>query len=164
VIAMKTTRGLGRLETDAGLVKDLPAGTSPYHALARWLTTETDLSAAVISLSALGQFVDTCSGAGRRLHAAQREVLQRAAAHADRTACRLCNACLPACPKKLPIADVLRYERYALDCGQWQDARAEYAAIGRPAGGCDGCGKCVPACPQRLPIPAKLAATHALLA
>jgi predicted aldo/keto reductase-like oxidoreductase len=163
-IAMKTTRGIGRMQADSALLKALPVATSPYHALARWLSTETDLSTAVISLRALDQFVDTCSGAGRSLRARDRELLEGVRRFADAQACRLCNACLPACPERLPIADVLRYERYALDCGDVDDARAQYAELGRPGARCNACGECVSHCPQGLAIPLKLAAAHRLLA
>jgi hypothetical protein len=163
-IAMKTTRGLGRMEQDAALMKSLPEGTSPYHALARWLTTDTMLDAAVIRLKSLDEFADTYSGAGKPLRAVDHAVLSRTAEYAERHACRLCHECMAACPAGLPIADLMRFERYALDHGDIAKARRRYAEAGRPASRCDQCGECVTRCPQRLPIPEKLHQLHGLLA
>jgi uncharacterized protein len=163
-IAMKTTRALGRMQSEAAFMKTLPAGVSPYQALARWLTTETSLDAAVLRLKNLEEFVDTYGGAGKALRAADRAALTRVAAYADRHACRLCNKCMGHCPEGVPIADVLRCERYALDHGNVAKARRTYAALGRPAARCRACGECVPHCPLALTIPEKLARVHGLLA
>jgi predicted aldo/keto reductase-like oxidoreductase len=163
-IAMKTARGLGRMTGDKDFMSSLPTGTVPHHALARWLTTETDLTAAVIRVRNLEEFVQTFSGAGKRPRDGDARALAMITAEADRTACRLCTACQPHCPRGIPIADVLRFERYALDDHDLARARGLYRDLGRPADVCDGCGACVPHCPQGLDIPAKLAATHSLLA
>jgi len=163
-IAMKTTRGMGRMEQEAALMKSLPEGTSPYHALARWLTTDTMLDAAVIRLKSLDEFADTYSGAGQPLRAVDHEVLGRTAEYAERHACRLCHECMAACPAGLPIADLMRFERYALDHRDIAKARRRYAEAGRPASRCDQCGECLARCPQRLPIPEKLHQLHGLLA
>jgi predicted aldo/keto reductase-like oxidoreductase len=163
-IAMKTARGIGRMEQEAAFMKTLPPGTSPYHALARWLTTETVLDAAVIRLKSLDEFVETYSGAGRRPSAADREVLRRTAAYANQHACRLCHGCMATCPAGLPIADLMRFERYALDHRDLAKARRLYADTGRPVTRCEDCRQCVAHCPQGLPIPEKLRQLHGLLA
>jgi len=70
--AMKTAAGTARMQADSEFMGKFPPGTTPHHALARWLTTGTDLSAAVIRINSLEQFVDTCSGAGKPLRAASK--------------------------------------------------------------------------------------------
>jgi predicted aldo/keto reductase-like oxidoreductase len=162
-IAMKTTRGAGRLSRDAELMKDFPEGTTPHQALARWLTTRTQLDAAVIQINGLREFVDTYSGAGKALRAADAEAIRQMTAYADREACRLCNQCASHCAQGVPIADILRYERYALDYGEGRRARRLYAQLDRRADSCVVCGECLPHCPQGLKIPQKLAATHRIL-
>ncbi|MCE5309022.1 MAG: hypothetical protein LLG20_15390, partial [Acidobacteriales bacterium] len=54
-VAMKTTRGAWRMQQDRAFMRKFPAGTSTYHALARWLTTATDLTAAVIQINGLDE-------------------------------------------------------------------------------------------------------------
>jgi predicted aldo/keto reductase-like oxidoreductase len=162
-IAMKTTRGAGRMKNDREFMKRFPAGTSPHQALTRWLTTATELDAAVIQINGLEQFVDAFSGAGKPLRAADRRALEQMTAYANREVCRLCNECASHCGQGIPIADILRYERCARDYGEGLRARVLYAMLDRQGDTCIACGNCLPHCPQELPIPAKLAATHRLL-
>ncbi len=162
-IAMKTTRGAGRLTRDPELMKEFPAGTTPHHALARWLTTRTQLDAAVIQINSLREFVDTYSGAGKTVRADDAEAIRQMTAHANREVCRLCNQCVSHCAHGVPIADILRYERYAQDYDEGYRARLLYARLDRRADSCIVCGECLPHCPQGLKIPEKLAATHRIL-
>ncbi|MBN2200144.1 MAG: hypothetical protein JW747_09890 [Candidatus Aminicenantes bacterium] len=162
-IAMKTARGLGRMKQDGDFMAALPEGAAPHNALVRWLTTATELDAVVIRVRSLDEFVETFSGAGKPLRSADATAVALMTARADRTACRLCTACQPHCPQRVPIAEILRFERYALDDGDWQKARALYAGLERRADACRACGTCVAHCPLGLPIPEKLAAAHAVL-
>jgi len=162
-IAMKTTRGAGRMQQDREFMKDFPPGTTPYHALARWLTTRTQLDAAVIEINNLSQFVDTYSGAGKAMRAADERAIEQMLAYANREVCRLCNQCMAHCKEGVPIADILRYERYARDYGEGYRARQLYAQLDKQADACLACGTCLPHCPQGLAIPDKLAGAHQIL-
>jgi hypothetical protein len=162
-IAMKTTAGAARMQADREFMGKFPAGATPYNALTRWLTTATDLSAAVIQIDDLNEFVDTYSGAGKPMRAADIRALAAMTAYANREVCRLCNACMSHCEQGLAIAEILRYERYAIDYGDRQRARRLYAQLDKQADACRACGDCLPHCPQGLNIPAKLAAAHRLL-
>ena len=162
-IAMKTAAGTARMQADSEFMSKFPPGTTPHHALARWLTTGTDLSTAVIRIHSLDEFVDTYSGAGKPLRAADARAIETMTAYADREVCRLCNGCMSHCPEGVPIADILRYERYAIDYREREGARRLYARLEKRGDACHGCGDCLPHCPQGLDIPLKLAAVHRLL-
>jgi predicted aldo/keto reductase-like oxidoreductase len=161
--AMKTTAGAARMQADPEFMKQFPAGTTPHHALARWLTTATDLSAAIVQIDNLEQFVDTYSGAGKPLRAADGRAIEMMTAYADREVCRLCNKCMSHCAEGVAIADILRYERYATDYGDRERARRLYAQLDKRGDACQVCGSCLPHCPQGLNIPVKLADAHRLL-
>ncbi len=161
--AMKTARGIGRMREDRAFMDSLPEGTAPHNALTRWLTTATKLDAAVIRVRNLDEFAETYSGAGRSLRAGDAKAIAMMAARADRTACRLCTECQPHCPRQVPIAEVLRFERYAVDDGDFGKARTLYAGLDRRADACAACGSCLAHCPQGLAIPNRLAAAHSLL-
>jgi hypothetical protein len=162
-IAMKTARGIGRMKQDQAFMDRLPAGVSPHNALVRWLTTRTKLDAAVIRVRNLEEFVETYSGAGRELRVQDVRAIEMMISQADRTACRLCTECQPHCPQQVPIAEILRFERYAMDDNDWNKARKLYAELPRKGDACVNCGTCMPHCPQGLRIPDKLAEAHTLL-
>lgn len=162
-IAMKTARGLGRMRQDREFMAGLPEGTAPHNALVRWLTTAAEVDAAVIRVRNLDEFVETFSGAGKSLRAVDARALGMMTVKADETACRLCTRCQPHCPQNIPIAEILRFERYALDDGDWGKARELYSDLDRRADACAACGTCLEHCPQGMPLPEKLAAVHSLL-
>ena len=162
-IAMKTARGIGRMMDDSEFVSQLPAETNPFNALVRWLTTETKLDAVVIRTRTLEEFSQTCAGAGKKLRPGDRKALELMIAAADRNACRLCTLCQPHCPAHVPIAEILRFERYAVDDQDWRKARILYHELPLRGDACTNCGACLEYCPQHLDIPRKLEAAHRLL-
>jgi predicted aldo/keto reductase-like oxidoreductase len=162
-IAMKTMRGAGRMQKDREFMRTFPPETTPHHAMARWITTVAEVDVAVIQINNLAQFVDTLTGAGKSLRAVDQWALEQMAAYADREVCRLCNECAAYCARGVPVADILRYERYASDYGEGLRARMLYAWLDKQADSCIACGTCLPHCPQGLPVPEKLAAAHKIL-
>jgi predicted aldo/keto reductase-like oxidoreductase len=162
-IAMKTARGIGRMKQDQEFMNKLPAGISPHNALARWLTTATMLNAAVIRVRDLDEFVETYSGAGKRLTARDKKAIEMMTAQANRTACRLCSKCQPHCPQQVPITEIFRFERYAMDDNDWNKARTLYAELPRKGDLCANCGTCIQYCPLDFNIPEKIARVHAIL-
>lgn len=162
-IAMKTSRGIGRMKEDPAFMAKLPEGVSPHNTLVRWLTTGTLLDTAVIRVRDLNEFVETYSGAGKPVRPADSRAIALMTERADRTACRLCAKCQPHCPEQVPITEILRFERYALDDHDRYKANRLYAALDRQADRCVGCGTCVAHCPLNLRIPEKLAEIHRLL-
>jgi predicted aldo/keto reductase-like oxidoreductase len=162
-IAMKTARGIGRMKQDQAFMDKLPAGTSPHNALVRWLTTSTKLDAAVIRVRNLDEFVETFSGAGKELRTQDAQAIAMMTDQADKTACRLCTVCQPHCPQNVPIAEILRFERYAVDDHDWNKAKKLYAELPLKGDACAKCGTCIQYCPQGLRIPDKIAEAHALL-
>jgi hypothetical protein len=162
-IAMKTARGIGRMKQDEAFMKKLPKGVSPHNALTRWLTTKTKLTAAVIRIRNLDEFTDTFSGAGKTLQAHHSRALEIMTAQADKTACRMCSKCQPHCPQQVPVTEILRFERYALDDHDRHKAKQLYADMPVKADQCQQCGNCVQHCPLNLNIPQKLFEAHSLL-
>jgi predicted aldo/keto reductase-like oxidoreductase len=162
-IAMKTARGIGRMKDDQSFMNKIPGGTSPHNALVRWLTTKTKLDAAVVRVRNIDEFTDTYSGAGKELRAEDMKSIGIMTAIADKSVCRMCGQCQGHCPLHIPITDILRFERYALDDHDVCKARQFYSGLPVRGDICDNCGICVEHCPLHLPIPEKLAKDHILL-
>ncbi len=163
-IAMKTARGIGRMREDKSFMDSLPEGVAPHNALARWLTTETKLDAVVMRVRNLDEFVESYSGAGKKLSMQDALAIEMLTTEANRTACRLCGKCQSQCPQGIPITDILRFERYGMDDHDWEKASSLYAGLPTKGDACISCRNCVLACPINLQIPEKLAKAHMLLA
>ena len=136
---MKTARGIGRMKEDEYFMARLPNNTSPYNALVRWLTTKTKLDAAVIRVRNLDEFVETYSGAGKELREQDLRALEIMTAEANKTACRLCGKCQSQCPQQIPITDILRFERYAMDDHNLNKASKLYADLPTRGDKCINC-------------------------
>jgi len=162
-IAMKTARGIGRMKEDESFMDKLPNGTSPYNAMVRWLTTKTKLDAAVIRVRNLDEFVETYSGAGKDLRAQDLRAIEIMTAEANKTTCRLCGKCQSRCPQQIPVTDILRFERYAMDDHDLKKASRLYADLPTKGDKCIKCRSCVQYCPMNLQIPEKLSRVHILL-
>jgi predicted aldo/keto reductase-like oxidoreductase len=137
-----------------------------YQALLTWVLQNPNVSAAAVGLTKLNDVVEDCRAVGKRLTAAQEQLLELYAAAATRDYCRMCETCMPSCPKGIPIADILRFRMYYKNYGHHDDARELYGNLApqRQATACDGCGQCEQACPNRLAIREKIQEAHGLLA
>jgi predicted aldo/keto reductase-like oxidoreductase len=93
------------------------------------------------------------AGAGKNLRIGDAKAIQMMIAETDKTTCRLCTLCQPHCPQQVPIADILRYESYALDDFDWNKARRFYSKLSTKASACISFQTCVQHCPQNLQIP-----------
>jgi predicted aldo/keto reductase-like oxidoreductase len=167
-IAMKTMRGVGRASKDknfqAMLADPNVAGSSPGAAMVKWLMSNPDLTAAVIATKNFAQLQENFGAATRNTVAsADRGALGLLAAYNKGTTCLLCAECVTRCPEEIAIADILRYERYAVDYNELSHARAEYKTLTKDGSACIACGDCMPACKADINIISKLKEVHDLL-
>src|SRR5208283_5545783 len=168
VIAMKTMGGVGRAAEDkkfqALLAEPRFKGSTPAAAMVKWLMSNPNLTAAVIATSNFDQLQENF-GAARRsaMSSSDRQTLGLLAAYNKGLTCLLCADCVSHCPEHIAIADILRYERYALDYHDLSRARAEYKTLTKDGTACIACGDCLPACHADINIVAKLKEVHHLL-
>ena len=167
-IAMKTMGGVGRAASDDKFKKLLAdpkyQGSTPGAAMVKWLKSNDNLTAAVIANKNFEQFREN-SGAAMTLALGPQDnaVLGLLSGYNKGLTCLLCAECVSSCPENLAIADIFRYERYALDYLDLERAKSEYAALTRNGTSCVGCGDCLPTCIQEIDIAAKLKDVHRLL-
>ena len=167
-IAMKTMGGMGRSVYDqrfqAMLAESRFAGSRPGAAVVKWLMSNPNLTAAVIATKSLGQFQENFGAACQGpLTAGDHEALGLLAAFNKGQTCLLCADCVSHCPEHISIAEILRYERYALDYHDLSRARSEYKALTKNGSACIACGDCLPVCKADINIVAKLKDVHDLL-
>ena len=168
VIAMKTMGGVGRAATDkkvqALLAEPKYAGSSPATAMVKWLMSNPSLTAAVIATKNFDQLQENFKAAQEStMGYNDRENLKLLANFNKGMTCLLCTDCVTHCPEHIAIADILRYERYALDYQELSRAKAEYKTLTKDGTSCIACGDCMPACRADINIIAKLKDVHNLL-
>jgi predicted aldo/keto reductase-like oxidoreductase len=163
VIAMKTLRG-ARLNSMEPYQKD---GATFAQAAFRWVLSNRNVDGLIVTMRSTDQ-VDEFVAASGGMKVTGRDVrlLRQYAALNDATYCRpACEACGPACPEGVPIADVLRHKMYYEDYGAQRMARERYATLVRNAAACLSCShqRCAQACSYDLPIPELTRQAHRLL-
>ena len=167
-IAMKTMGGVGRASTDKKfqtlLAEPRFSGSTPGAAMVKWLMSNPNLTAAVITTSNFDQLQENFAAARQStMSSGDRHALGLLAAYNKGLTCLLCADCVSYCPEHIAIADILRYERYALDYHELSRARAEYRTLTKDGSACIACGDCMPACKADINIVAKLKEVHNLL-
>ncbi|MCL4402735.1 MAG: hypothetical protein M1436_08755, partial [Acidobacteria bacterium] len=80
--------------------------------------------------------------------------------------CRMCGSCEGACPKGLPVSDMLRYLAYAEGYGQFQLGRENFSQL--PAEirdvRCGDCTTCAVRCPNGVRVQQRLGRAQEWLA
>jgi len=167
-IAMKTMGGVGRAADDqkfkALLAEPKFAGSAPATAMVKWLMSNPNLTAAVILTSNFDQLSENVAAArSASLGRNDRHALNLLAGYNKGLTCLLCADCVARCPEHIAIADIFRYERYALDYHELNRAKAEYQALTKNGAACIACGDCLPDCRADINILSKLKQVHELL-
>ena len=167
-IAMKTMGGVGRAAKDNRIQTMLAEprfkGSTPGTAMVKWLMSNPNLTAAVIATKNFDQLQENVAAARAvTLGANDRHALGLLAAYNKGMTCLLCADCVSHCPEHIAIADILRYERYAMDYHELSRARAEYQTLTKNGTACIACGDCLPACQADINIVSKLKQVHNLL-
>ena len=134
--------------------------TTFAQAAFRWVADSPLVDGLIISMTERSQLDEYVSASGS-LHLSSRDrrddrkMLERYLALNGARYCRHgCNACEGSCPHQVPIAEVLRTRMYALDYGDPELARHDYARLESNATACLDCGhrSCLGACPIGIPI------------
>jgi uncharacterized protein len=137
-----------------------------YQAMLLWVLQNPDVTTAVCGFNETQDVVEDWEGyVDGKLTSKHMEFLERYAALASSDYCRLCETCVPSCPKGIPIPDIQRNRMYYKNYGHRLDAREYYAALdpSKNASVCDGCGACEAVCPSGVSIIRNLDDAHKIL-
>jgi aryl-alcohol dehydrogenase-like predicted oxidoreductase len=162
VVAMKTLKG-ARHHGLAGFREHADAYS---QAALKWTLSNPDVSCAVISFYEPQHVDEYLRASGKALTAEDVSVLEAYDARIRSTYCAPhCGACLPSCPERLAIHDVLRHRMYFEDYGRREEGRRLYTQLARDARVCAGCSApCAGACPSGIAIQARMIGAHEMLA
>jgi aryl-alcohol dehydrogenase-like predicted oxidoreductase len=141
VAVMKTLAGARRADLSAWK----GGGATFAQSALRWVLSNPDVSTAVISIATVRQAEEYAAAPGD-LTQSDRDRLDAWAAAHGRDWCRMCNACEPACPSELKIADLLRARMYLERDGDRARARTLWRAAAAAGGGPSACLDCAAPC------------------
>lgn len=162
-VAMKTLAGAKGADLDA-----FRAGGATFkQAALKWVLANSKLSNLVISIASRKQVDEYVAASGAPLADEDVALLDEYSRRHSREVCRFCNACEPACPGGVRVADTLRFSMYFHEYGEVERARTAYAALAG-AGDATACAPCaapcVAACPHGLSVRELLVRAHGALA
>lgn len=151
VMVMKTLRGARRNDMRP---YERDGGTFSQAAL-RWVLSDPRVDSLVITMRDRSEVDEYLAASGSGPTSADLEILARYEALNRSSQCvQGCGVCLGACPESVAISDVLRMRMYAVDYGEPEIARREYASLAGKASACAGCAApCLGSCPAGIPIP-----------
>ena len=161
IIAMKTLKGAKH----HGLAGFREHADSYSQAALRWVLSNSDVSAAVISFFEFQHVDEYLRASGGDVTGQDLAILQQYDRQILGSYCAPhCGACLGSCPEKLAIHDVLRHRMYFEDYGDEKEAMHLYAALERNASVCASCSApCTGSCPVGIPIQERMTGAHELL-
>ena len=161
VVAMKTLKGAKH----NGLAGFREHADAYSQAALRWVLSNPEVSAAVISFSEFQHVDEYLRASGGALRPEDVAILERYDALVAGTYCAPhCGACLGSCPEQLAIDDVLRHRMYFEDYGDQKEAMRLYARLEKNASVCVSCSApCTGVCPIGVPIQERMIGAHELL-
>jgi predicted aldo/keto reductase-like oxidoreductase len=157
-IAMKT---MTTYKSDLNIQALQNEQTNARQACLKWILASDLFDTLVVSMPNYDRVAEYLAVSGTtKLAARDRQYLETVAAEVGPRYCRPgCGACHDACPRGVPVADILRYKMYFEDYGEEKFAMQRYAlvpAAGRPSR-CAGCeAPCEAACPYGLRVRERL--------
>jgi predicted aldo/keto reductase-like oxidoreductase len=175
LVAMKTMAG-GKLQN---LEKYQVGETTLPQARLKWVLDHEAIACALSEMLSFAILDENLAVVGQTLTAQERAMLHEYVRAVSADVCRMCGACVAACPHRRPIPDLLRQVAYHDQYGRPAEARRAYRSLlaeplraGTEARGagteprpyCTDCRECDRACPHGLPLRAKLRDAYERLA
>lgn len=162
-IAMKVLAGGKHGSLQSFIGKDF---SYPQAAL-RWVLGNKDIDCANMSMVSFVHVDEYVAASGKSLERKDLAILKRYQREVDHDYCRVsCNLCEAACPNRVAISDIMRYEMYFKDYGHQKAAVDAYSALddNRKPNSCADCsGHCNARCPFGLNVKERLIDTHDIL-
>jgi hypothetical protein len=164
VVAMKSLSAARKIDYSAYMKE----GRTVRQALLKWMLAQPNIDTISLTMRTFEDVDEFVAASGNpNLTPEEDKTLKEYGLLLDHDYCRPgCDACLAACPNRVPIHDILRYRLYFHNYGREKYAMGLYAALhaSKKAGQCSSCaGPCTSHCPFRVPVRDKLIEAHSEL-
>jgi len=137
-------------------------GAETPAAVARWIVADPRLHCAPVAVDTVAQLEGNVAALSRTFDDSDRHLLSAQRTVASARFCRMCGSCRDACPRGVPVCDLVRCAMYAEGYRDVSRARAELAMLHDP--GCGDCAHCVVRCPNGVAVPERVNRARALVA
>lgn len=130
-------------------------GLSLDQASVRWALTNKNVSSVCATFTNFSHIKQYLEAVSKEFGRADTDCLRLYASAVDRSYCRYCSTCEPACPFGVAVADVMRYAMYFKYYKMEKEAMKLYAKLSSQCtpDTCENCpGHCLDACPHRRAI------------
>ncbi len=165
IVAMKVMAGGYRYhQSKNGPLKELLSRPNVHVAALRWALKDRRIDCALATMSDHDKLEEDLTAMSSPFGGEEEKLL---ASHLDAIGplvCRMCGSCDGACPKGLPVADVVRYVTYAEGYGDYHMGREQFARLAPElqAVRCGDCSACAVKCPNGVRVRERAARAQAL--
>jgi len=168
VVAMKVMAGSFGMDPSydyQGSRQRLKRSGAPAAAL-RYVLRNRHVHCAIPSITDMDQLDENVRAMSVPFTEADKKLLASQLEHIRPLYCRMCGECAGACPKGLPVADMLRYLTYAEGYGQYALGREHWTALPPTLKDvrCDLCPACSIKCPYGVQVQQRLGRAQELFA
>ncbi len=164
VVAMKVMAG-GR-GPEAAAARARRSAQGGMLAALKWSLRKPFVHATVPSTTDMAQLDENLRAMAEPWTADDEKKLAARLHEIRRDYCSMCGQCEGACPKGVPVADVLRFLTYAEGYGQFALGRESFLALTTAQRGvrCSDCASCAVRCPQGVEVARRLGRAQELFA
>ncbi len=168
VIAMKVIAGSLNADPSYDYTRSHEIMKRPGAPLAalKWVLQNRHVHCAIPSIKDMEQLVENHQAMTLPLTDSDRKLLAAQLERVRPFYCRMCGECHGACPKGLPVADILRFLHYADGYGQYTLGRESFVELPREVRTvrCASCGTCAVRCPYGVRVAQRLSRAQELFA
>jgi predicted aldo/keto reductase-like oxidoreductase len=174
IVAMKTMAGgFARIQLGDRLYTDNPKALTDklkhpgaMVSAMKWAFRNKNVDTAIVGITDRDQLGENVAAVAQPFTDGDRQLLAAQMDFIRPLYCRMCGACAGACPRGLPVADMLRILSYADGYGQFSMARDRFLELPEPVRQvrCSDCSDCAVQCPNGVRVPDRLRKAQAWLA
>ena len=167
VVAMKVMTGaFGRGRGSRGGPPPEPKSEAAMAAMLKWVLNNPNVDTAIPSMTDMEQLDQNLRAMTSSFTAEDEKLLAAQLEFVRPLYCHYCGACAGACPKGLPVSDIIRHLSYAEGYGQFQLARESFLELPSQIRDvrCADCSECAVKCPNGVHIVERLTRAQELLA
>jgi hypothetical protein len=164
VVAMKVMAG-GR-DPQARATRERLAAQGGMLSALKWVIRNPHVHATIPSITDLDQLQENLRSMSEPFTPADEKLLAARLERLRPDYCSMCGACEGACPRGLPVADLLRFLTYADGYGQFALGREQFLALPTALRGvrCADCADCAVRCPQGVEVARRVGRAQELFA